>query len=230
MHSGSIYTHWLDSKLLDVQRIAYSFVVVVGDGSFVIKETEVGELQVVHDGVMTELWPKIFGKIVPLHVIDHSGGPDVVPALSVEEGIEDWVLQTQQRTFSSESPDGLQDGHERGDTSQLVVGSPRQVREEGNAVQLGGQQYGLLSQSLLVQLKDGAPHVLVPQRIAQLHTVYLQRQQIRSAEARLGVLGSEHVGHHLSSTQRIVYDPTVSSRVVPLEALDTPHIIGDQIQ
>ena len=32
---------------------------VVGDRSFIIKETEVGELQIVHDRVMTELWPKL---------------------------------------------------------------------------------------------------------------------------------------------------------------------------
>ena len=50
---------WTVNCLMLIKRIAYSFVVVVGDGSFIIKETEVGELQIVHDGVMTELWPKL---------------------------------------------------------------------------------------------------------------------------------------------------------------------------
>ena len=50
---------WTVNCLMLIKRIAYSFVVVVGDRSFIIKETEVGELQIVHDRVMTELWPKL---------------------------------------------------------------------------------------------------------------------------------------------------------------------------
>ena len=38
-----------------------------------------------------------------------------------------------------EFAEGLQDGHEGGNTSQFVIGSPRQVGEEGYAVQLRDQ-------------------------------------------------------------------------------------------